>query len=318
MALAPCEVVEKVEMMKDNSNESIHESDRFKKRSVVVHFGGGLGNQLFNYATGLHLARKTGRHLVKDPSEYLMIWNRRYDLDAFDGPAKTPRRGPFMTCVFLAWRVMQQLRFSGAAGFLHLFGVEWRHSPGVGIDAEFAKTVNGEFSKSSRRTLLLSGCSQDLRSLVSREEARKVFSPVKPVDFNPGPQSVSLHVRRGDYLDCKWALGDEYYRNAVRRMQGFVKNPKWFVFSDDIEWCRTVYGEIGDVEFVEGDVEHPWKDLVKMSRCQHHIIANSTFSWWAAYLSDKGGLTIYPDPWLKGVPSVKGVLVPEDWLPCNY
>ena len=304
--------------MKRKGNHSVRAHSSRTEGKVVVHFGGGLGNQLYNYATGLHLAHSTGRLLVKDPSEYLMIWNRRYDLDEFIGPAQSPKSGAFATLVFLVWRVLLQIRFPWTAGFLRCFGVEWRHSPGVLNDSSFTDDLNGAFAKSDKRVLLVSGCCQDMRALVTREEARAVFLPVASVSFDPGPRSVSLHIRRGDYLECKWALDDSYYRNAVNRMKELVGNPKWFVFSDDIEWCRQRYGDIGEVHFVEGDVHHPWKDLVKMSKCRHHIIANSTFSWWAAYLSDQDGYTIYPNPWIKGSPAVKGVLVPDEWLPCGH
>lgn len=108
--------------------------------------------------------------------------------------------------------------------------------------------------------------------------------------------SVSLHVRRGDYLKGKnhEMFGDiatvDYYRNAIARVivesDRLGKPPRFFVFSDDITWCRENL-DISNAMFVSGNSgRDSWKDLVLMARCRTNVIANSTFSWWAAWLND--------------------------------
>jgi len=104
---------------------------------------------------------------------------------------------------------------------------------------------------------------------------------------------VSIHVRRGDYLHLKeyhGVLDAEYYKNSI---QHFGDHQKYIVFSDDIEWCKRSLTFIGDVLY--SNCKEDWEDLILMSTCKAHIIANSTFSWWSAWLS--GNETIAPEKW---------------------
>lgn len=137
--------------------------------------------------------------------------------------------------------------------------------------------------------------------------------------------SVSLHVRRGDYLKGKNAdmFGNiatlDYYRNAIARVvsdgEQAGKVPRFFVFSDDINWCRDNL-DIPNAVFVSGNSgRDSWRDMALMARCRTNIIANSTFSWWAAWLNqhptkqvlcpvrftntEVPGKSIYPSQWLR-------------------
>lgn len=108
---------------------------------------------------------------------------------------------------------------------------------------------------------------------------------------------VSIHARRGDSLknETLARLSTDYYRQSARLIDGAI----FVVFSDDIPWCRSNLGIDGEVHYVEG--EKDYVDLLLMARCDHHIIANSTFSWWSAYLNEsKDARVIYPYPWFTG------------------
>ena len=105
--------------------------------------------------------------------------------------------------------------------------------------------------------------------------------------------SVFLHVRRGDYLQSNGLyvmLGATYYQNAIEILKTKIKNPHIFIFSNDMPWCKENLARYVDfsgcvVEFVEGNTEgNAAEELELMRSCRHAIIANSTFSWWAAYL----------------------------------
>lgn len=133
-------------------------------------------------------------------------------------------------------------------------------------------------------------------------------------------RSVSLHIRRGDYLlalNGTPALGEAYYRRAINMMRQRVGNPQWFIFSDDIDWCRQKFVDLEGACFVTGNEDTPWEDIRLMSSCRNHIIANSTFSWWGAFLASEAGVTVCPNPWFKGMPTCADVMVPEDWLLCD-
>jgi len=93
---------------------------------------------------------------------------------------------------------------------------------------------------------------------------------------------VAIHVRRGDYVGLPGfiKLDTNYYQNAINKFDD--KKYIFFIFSDDIEWCKNVFGEDESIYYSEGETE--FVDICMMSLCDHFIIANSTFSWWAAYL----------------------------------
>lgn len=118
------------------------------------------------------------------------------------------------------------------------------------------------------------------------------------ISLNNNMKIVSVHVRRNDYLkftDVYHILGKEYYFNAMKM---FPRDYTFLIFSDDIEWCKqNLHGE--NIVFSEGNSDE--KDLFMMARCDHHIMANSTFSWWASYIDKKDCKIIAPYNWfIKG------------------
>jgi hypothetical protein len=131
--------------------------------------------------------------------------------------------------------------------------------------------------------------------------------------------AVSIHVRRGDYVKKRRletvgsVCSSTYYRNAIDRVDASVRQPRFFVFSDDPGWVRENV-KIDDAFYVDINTGRAsYRDMQLMSLCQHHIIANSSFSWWGAWLNaDPGKLVIAPDIWLRDarMPDV----VPGSWL----
>jgi hypothetical protein len=117
-------------------------------------------------------------------------------------------------------------------------------------------------------------------------------------------EAVVIHVRRGDYLSEKnrgiYELCDmKYYDSAIDKVKKNVKNPLFFVFSDDIGWCRKSFDKSEKIVFVDDSLNTDIDDFTLMLQGKHFIIANSTFSWWAA--------------WLNTVPN-KIVISPEKWF----
>ena len=131
--------------------------------------------------------------------------------------------------------------------------------------------------------------------------------------YKTGKGIVSLHVRRGDYTklsDYHYNLKIDYYLNAI----DYFKDKEFLIFSDDIEWCKKQF--TGDkFKFVNG--EEDYIDLHIMSMCEHNIIANSTFSWWGAYLNQNPEKTvIYPDKWFgpKNLNFKTIDIFPDEWV----
>ena len=131
--------------------------------------------------------------------------------------------------------------------------------------------------------------------------------------------AVSLHVRRGDYLQPKhWeAIGCicqlSYYRNALEEMGKRVERPRYYVFSDDLAWVKENL-DLPDAVYIDWNKgEDSWQDMMLMSRCRHHIICNSTFSWWGAWLNPRNGkIVIAPERWTRDADSRE--IVPAEWL----
>lgn len=115
------------------------------------------------------------------------------------------------------------------------------------------------------------------------------------------PGSVAVHVRRTDFLKIPAHLvcGADYYRRSMETMRGLVPGARFHIFSDDPEWCRATFTEPDqEVIHVPRMAANPLHDLLLMSRAPHHIIANSSYSWWVAWLGEKPGQQVMlPDRW---------------------
>lgn len=131
-------------------------------------------------------------------------------------------------------------------------------------------------------------------------------------------ESVSVHIRRSDYLTQKtsWCLPFDYYPQAFATIRKKVPNPRWFVFSDDPNWCREKFAAMENVTIIEGNGNRPWIDLHLMRNCRHHVIANSTFSWWGAYLRrDTTGIVTCPSNWGPAAPNpLPNTFIPAEWI----
>ncbi|ETD21592.1 MULTISPECIES: alpha-1,2-fucosyltransferase [Prevotellaceae] len=156
----------------------------------------------------------------------------------------------------------------------------------------------------------------------------KIDDEIKDIDFyefysliHNDINSVSLHIRRGDYVGANeysyFQFGGvatlEYYHKAIDEIYQRIENPTFYVFSDDIGWCKTTFLKNNFI-FVDCNCgEKSWRDMFLISQCKHHIIANSTFSWWGAWLSIfHNSITICPKEFIKGV--VIRDVYPDTWI----
>jgi hypothetical protein len=137
------------------------------------------------------------------------------------------------------------------------------------------------------------------------------------------PVPVSIHVRRGDYLtggadSMFFGLPVEYYRRATDLVRSLLgAEPTYFIFSDDVDWASEALRFLPQRVVATGSHDHPEEDLMLMSRCRHNIIANSTFSWWGAWLNpspDK--IVVAPRQWF--TPAGQRRNNTTDLLPANW
>ncbi|WP_196214867.1 alpha-1,2-fucosyltransferase [Piscirickettsia salmonis] len=139
--------------------------------------------------------------------------------------------------------------------------------------------------------------------------------------------SVSLHVRRGDYIHNSSALKVhgvcevDYYKKAIGIIEKKLDKPAFFIFSDDPDWAREnifplVSNQRRGYLVSHNNEENGYKDMMLMKQCKHHVIANSTFSWWAAWLCDNSEkIVVAPDQWFVGEKNKKRPKIfPDEWL----
>lgn len=129
-------------------------------------------------------------------------------------------------------------------------------------------------------------------------------------------ETVAMHIRRGDYLKHK-ALGGicdlPYYKNAIKKIEMNVDKPLFVIFSDDIAWCRENI-QVENARFVDWNSgEQSFQDMHLMSLCNHNIIANSSFSWWGAWLNNNPNkIVIAPNKWIHYTDALG--IIPDEWV----
>ncbi|SDB62992.1 alpha-1,2-fucosyltransferase [Butyrivibrio sp. INlla16] len=140
--------------------------------------------------------------------------------------------------------------------------------------------------------------------------------------ISPDEETVSIHVRLGDYLDNQAMYGGIctklYYDKAISYIKKIIhettgKDPYFYIFSNDIEKTKDLLND-KEFEYIEGHSEEEgYKDLHLMSLCKHHIIANSSFSWWGAFLGEtQDSITIAPSKWVNGMRAED--ILPDRWI----
>lgn len=147
------------------------------------------------------------------------------------------------------------------------------------------------------------------------EDCLRVINQIKNVK-----ESVSLHIRRGDYLTAKpndfYQFGNvatmDYYKKAISRLISELGDCTFFVFSDDLKWCKEEFTDLNAVYVDCNQGKNSWRDMYLMTLCKNHINANSSFSWWGAWLSTQEGITICPKEFIHNV--VTKDIYPDSWI----
>jgi len=160
---------------------------------------------------------------------------------------------------------------------------------------------------------------ENIKEVIRRDYTFESFTVKNTPFFEQikSTNSISIHIRRGDYLknaDLRDVCTLTYYKNAIQEICRRITHPTFFIFSNDIPWCKKNL-PFENAVFVTGNTgRDSYKDMQLMSYCKHNIIANSTFSWWGAWLnSNPNKIVIAPDRWFNGVDGTKDI-IPEGWI----
>jgi len=289
---------------------------------VIVNLKGGLGNQMFQYAAARSLTKKN--EPVYADHTFLDNYNsstenftvRSYELNIFP-QLNIKKANSGLLNTFLsesrAYRIIRRLRFGQILKINQQeneFINGWNNiSKSVYLDGHF---VSEEYFKNIRRILL-----KEFAFPEANEENKAIARRISSFK-NP----VSIHVRRGDYLkpitqNYHGLLPVKYYNEAMEESEKKIIDPFYFIFSDDPGWCKKIFSDIKNYEIVSiNDPATAWQDMYLMTLCKHHIIANSTFSWWGAWLCQREEqLNIAPSQWFNPAVAKFDIrhIIPSSW-----
>jgi hypothetical protein len=285
---------------------------------------GGLGNQMFQYAAGRHLAHVHNTELKLDLS-FLeadskgAYTQRHYDLGVFTltgNFSKTDETESFKKSFNNRYKrfLFRKLPF--------LFGKAYITESGKNYHTAFLSYPKDTY---------LSGFWQ----------SEKYFSPIENIiraDFNfktppsglnkelsekiKSTESVSLHIRRGDYVvneavqSYHGVCSPSYYKEGVSKIKAKHKNLELFIFSDDAKWCKqNLVFDLPCTYIEHNPGEKSFEDMRLMSLCKHNIIANSSFSWWGAWLNaNPAKIVVAPAKWVSDPADQSEDIFPPNWI----
>jgi hypothetical protein len=294
------------------------------KTMVAVKLIGGLGNQMFQYATGFRLARALRTDLVLNTTAFEQHYKlHRYglhhfsiqatiadqrlarELAAFESPDVGRRRSPWYARILGARRKRIECyhesgfamdeKVLGLSGDVYLIGY-WQSEK---YFADVADELVRQFAVHSAPT----GENADLARMID------------------STNSVAVHIRRGDYVSnattnqVHGTCTPQYYARCMDAIERHEPDCVFFVFSDDPAWCAEHFSGRQRVRIVSHNgSDRNVEDLRLMSRCKHNIIANSSFSWWGAWLNRNPAKRVFaPRRWFQVEDRDTRDLLPKSW-----
>jgi hypothetical protein len=297
---------------------------------VVAKINGGLGNQMFQYAAGRATSLRMQSELQLETRFFTEPLNegvhkRQYQLDLF----------PAITALNLKEITQANYRKHKEYNSSYIHRVANFLQKKLHLTADYSYiwekdllTYDPSFHQQTKANLAyLVGDWQNEQYFkgvekIIREDFK--FPEFEADSLNTtifsqiyASEAIAVHVRRGDYLleGSHSPVSPEYYQKALGLIRSKVVNPTFFVFSDDIGWCRNNLGLVNAC-FVEHNTgNNNYRDMQLMSKCKHNIIANSSFSWWGAWLNNSPDkIVIAPNIWMpkQGVESKR--VVPPSWI----
>lgn len=287
---------------------------------IIVNITGGLGNQFFQYAFAYSLAKKRQTQLKLDITAFKTYKLRQYKLDRY-----------FITEEIATTEEVKQLKYKQEHALTRLYRKL------IKIPRPLANTYYKEphfqldkNTLSQQGSVYFDGYWQSYKYFQDyRESFLDIFTLKENIHTNSkkylqqilNNKAVSIHIRRGDYASNKktnsvhGTCSLTYYQNGISYITQKIKDPHFFVFSDDLHWARDNLIINGPLTFIE--LNHGNSDcdeMLLMSHCEHNIIANSSFSWWGAWLNQNPNkIVVAPQHWFRDASIKTEDLIPESW-----
>lgn len=272
---------------------------------------GGLGNQMFQYAFLLALRHKG--HKVQ-----IIETNVNYEHEA--GFELDRLFGIIIPPLYTCWTLLiNKLPFP----FRRIFSLT--HKPFTDLNFRYVPDAINEaanygfFYGTWQSSKYFDDIQNEVRNAFQFDSQHLSATTLNVKNMLLESNAVSVHIRRGDYLSATFKDGFgtccplDYYRRAIDHIKITVKNPLFIFFSDDMDWVRENL-KVDNAIYVDHNLGlDSWQDMYLMTQCKHNIIANSTFSWWGAWLNEnQNKIVIAPKRWWSTVE--KDDVVPNNWI----
>lgn len=297
---------------------------------IVLKLQGGLGNQLFEYL-GYQKLREYYNDVYLDVEDYDLPYNknfRRFDLDSFttinlkfimfsDNIKKQLKYKLFFKNI-----IILPISIKNSLKYIDLRNLSSKESSNILSDLHKIPD-NSYIEAFFSRDRFISNWNKIFFSF-RQEVLYKNESLFKKANTILNCNSVSVHIRRTDYLfngneKFQGVCTEAYYKNAMEYFRTKIDNPIFYIFSDDIEWCKHTFTD-SNIQFVDKDfinyTNNAVEDLFLMSCCKNNIVANSTYSWWAGYFNKNPDKIVICPPQYS-LTDTSSEIFPESWIRCE-
>ncbi len=266
----------------------------------TVRITGGLGNQLFQYAFGLYLSQQTKDKIFYDPqtkSDFKAWVSRKFELNKFvSNNIDIQHTKSFLPILY---RIKRKVAQCFPFFFKHFIVEDKQH-----VDIDNYKLLRGNYFDGYWQCLnYVEIVKETIFKNIDNYRNTVINTEIGTEIYDSDSTTISLHVRHGDYLNNPQNLKTygicpkSYYLEAIGYTRNILNRESLqiYVFTDDEEWCEENFKEL-NCKIISGNSAEI--DLILMSLCKHNIIANSTFSWWGAYLNlNPKKIVIAPKQW---------------------
>lgn len=309
--------------------------------SITIRVIGGLGNQMFQYAAGLSLARHLNTDLVVDASDFNYYALRPFLLDNFNitgtviRPVAPGTQMPTSSSPIVS--VLKKFIPEAAKPALRKMYHQLKPVKATSDDGKYQEETfyfEDRFFDTKSPSYVVGDFQSERYFKTIEQEIRTVFTLKNPLTENSqkylqaikdAKVPVSLHVRRGDYVAIKentdkhGVMSPAYYTKAIEIIrQMFGDDVHFFIFSDDSAFVTEEFKHLPSKTIVTGNDNTPFEDMFLMSQCNHYIVANSTFSWWGAWLNTNADKKVIAPRWWFSRNAMKTInpmdLYPEGWM----
>lgn len=288
---------------------------------IIVRIKGGLGNQLFQYAAAYSLARSRNDQIGADISYFNQEDLRKYRLNCLKLSGVNIIEADNLP---LGIEIVKNKYINRILRCKQDKIININKTTSYVLEKKYSVLIDN-ISSINTQNIYLDGYFQT--PLYFQKYRNDLFRMITPVynysnDTNKlfreiyAANSVAVHVRRGDFLhnnrsQYHYVLGLDYYINAITYIKQRIDNPIFYFFSDDIEWVKENWGDNGNIRFILSEEDNSdITELMLMKACKHIITANSSFSWWAAWLKDnEESICIVPEKQY-GNPN----MIPVGWI----